>query len=285
MIRSVWWRIGRWLGIVTETSWMAWVNRTSMDGRTEKRTKRVVEIAKELIRDNNAQRILPHRTSADDTTGCFLRECRNFAIDAIIDVGARSPDFGEALRRRGYRGQIVSFGSSSEQHPILATAASSDPLWDISLGCVLGSEAREARAEDEPSHTEILSAQRCCRGREPVPNGPEPVRKLVTLDQVINQSFLDRDTIFALQIHSAADVKGLLAGAKYNIERIRVLRCSMPLPASSGRASEIPDAFSCLDQQGYKCIAVGPDQCDPHSGEVVLLASVFVRRCWPAKAS
>ncbi len=65
-------------------------------------------------------------------------------VDLVLDVGGNVGQFGRALRRRGYRGRIVSFEPVAASLTGLRDAAASDPLWDVH-GYALGatSEHRE----------------------------------------------------------------------------------------------------------------------------------------------
>ncbi len=50
-------------------------------------------------------------------------------IDCVLDVGARVGEFGQWLRRNGYKGGIASLEPVGDNFHQLAKAAVRDPLW------------------------------------------------------------------------------------------------------------------------------------------------------------
>ena len=122
------------------------------------------------------------------TNALFLEECRGFAIDVILDVGADSGQFAQDLRVDGCRGQIVSFEPLSQAHAVLAAVAASDPLWDVTERCAVGASDRSA---------EINIADNSCA---------------VTLDAFIERTFTDPTTLFGLKIDRRMHEMEVLAG-------------------------------------------------------------------------
>lgn len=73
-----------------------------------------------------------NRTSAVETLDLhLLRIFTALAINCVLDVGAHQGDFGQDLRRIGYRGHIVSFEPVARNFEGLSRAASGDPLCRI----------------------------------------------------------------------------------------------------------------------------------------------------------
>ena len=48
---------------------------------------------------------------------------KRHGVDLVIDVGANEGQYGESLRRRGYRGEIRSFEPASETFRVLSASA------------------------------------------------------------------------------------------------------------------------------------------------------------------
>ncbi|PNG23217.1 FkbM family methyltransferase [Streptomyces cahuitamycinicus] len=64
-------------------------------------------------------------------------------VDAVLDVGANSGEYGVMLRQSGYRGRIVSFEPLAGPAKVLRRRAKSDPRW-IVLPYALGDESGAA---------------------------------------------------------------------------------------------------------------------------------------------
>ena len=67
----------------------------------------------------------------------------NRRIDTVFDVGANVGQFGESLRKEGYRGRIVSFEPARSTFEILARKAAADGNWDAHH-CGLGANPATA---------------------------------------------------------------------------------------------------------------------------------------------
>ena len=65
------------------------------------------------------------------------------AISLVIDVGANVGQFGEWLRRNGYKGKILSFEPGRVEYAALAQKADADGNWEA-FHCGLGAESGTA---------------------------------------------------------------------------------------------------------------------------------------------
>lgn len=54
---------------------------------------------------------------------------KRLSIDCVLDVGANEGQYAELLRRRGYRGRIVSFEPVEKTYAVLERKCRSDSLW------------------------------------------------------------------------------------------------------------------------------------------------------------
>jgi len=76
-------------------------------------------------------------------------------VDLVVDVGANAGQFGQALRRAGYRGRIHSFEPIAEVFEQLRRVASADPLWSVTCAAV---GAMPGEAEINVSALSVLSS-------------------------------------------------------------------------------------------------------------------------------
>ena len=72
--------------------------------------------------------LAPTRAQATLSTH-LLRVFETLRIDGVLDVGAHRGEYGQALRRIGFRGSIVSFEPAAAEYTALAGVASRDGAW------------------------------------------------------------------------------------------------------------------------------------------------------------
>ena len=68
-------------------------------------------------------------------------------IDVVLDVGANIGQYAKQVRRRGYRGRIVSFEPVVSNHTSLAKAAARDTDWIVAPRMALGEEDGETEVQ------------------------------------------------------------------------------------------------------------------------------------------
>lgn len=98
------------------------------------------------VRARNALRrigveVIPTRRRAEvNLLGLHLsRLFDGYAVDVVLDVGARVGEYGTWLRQNGYQGWIVSFEPVRASVEQLGATAASDPRWLV-MPYALGSE-------------------------------------------------------------------------------------------------------------------------------------------------
>jgi FkbM family methyltransferase len=211
----------------------------------------------------------------------FLEECREFATDVILDIGANTGQFAQGLRARGYGGHIVSFEPLSDAHTVLVAAAGSDPLWDVAERCAIGardgwSEINIAGNSYSSSLLPMLDLHRAAAPQSEY-QGKEPCQ-IVALDSYIERTFSDPTTLFAAKIDTQGYEAEVIAGLKQSHNRIKVILCEMsvaPLYAHGPRMRELCHLLAGLD---YRCVALTPEFEDPRTGELLQVNGLFVKR-------
>jgi FkbM family methyltransferase len=274
---SRWRKLGLWLGLAKRCPWESgeWPDPLL----TKPLPEEAGPCADAELRAGNSRS--NHSSFIEHTQERFLEECRGFATDVILDVGANVGQFGQALRRGGYHGHIISFEPLSSAHTTLLATAASDPLWDVAERCAVG--ATDGWAEINISGNSYSSSLLPMLNlhREAAPpsayQGTEPCR-VITLDSYIERTFSDPTTVFGLKIDTQGYEGQVLAGLRRNHDRVKVVVCEMsvvPLYADGPSMSEL---CRLLAELNYHCVALGPEFEDPRSGELLQTNGVFVKR-------
>jgi FkbM family methyltransferase len=212
----------------------------------------------------------------------FLEECRGFATDIILDVGANTGQFAQGLRVSGYQGHIISFEPLSGAHAVLVAAAAPDPLWDIVERCAVG--ARDGWAEINIAGNSYSSSllPMLDLHREAAPQsayrGTEPCR-VISLDSYIERTFSDSTTIFGLKMDTQGYEAQVLEGLRRNHDRVKVIVCEMSLAPLYAHGPSMSELCHLLAELGYRCVALGPEFEDPRNSELLQANGVFVKRC------
>lgn len=87
-----------------------------------------------------------HRLSRTASLGHLRDLLRLHRIGCVIDVGANTGQFGQALRRVGFRGRIVSFEPMDQARRVLERVASIDGSWEV-VPAALGRERDECELQ------------------------------------------------------------------------------------------------------------------------------------------
>jgi FkbM family methyltransferase len=211
----------------------------------------------------------------------FLEECRGYAADVILDIGANTGQFAQGLRANGYLGHIISFEPLSDAHATLVATAASDPLWDVAERCAVGAsdtrgDINIAGNSYSSSLLPMLDLHRQA-APESAYQGTEPCR-IITLDSYIEQTFSDPTTTFGLKIDTQGYEKQVLAGLKRNHDRVKVIVCEMSLAPLYADGPGMSELCHLLAELGYRCVALGPEFEDPRTGELLQANGVFVKR-------
>lgn len=200
-------------------------------------------------------------------------------VDLVLDVGANAGDYGESLRRAGYRGAIHSFEPLPAAYTRLSTRAASDPAWATSP-FALGPEDGLATlhiAGDDGHSSSILPAlprHHAAAPRAAVVGEVEvEVRRLDgVFDQVAGSSgraFLKLDT----QGYEGA----VLDGAEGVVSRLHGIQVELslePLYEGAPASSEIVER---LESWGMRLAGIEPGYVDPRTMELLQYDAIYVR--------
>jgi FkbM family methyltransferase len=198
-------------------------------------------------------------------------------VDLVVDVGANCGQYGQFLRRIGYRGRIISIEPLSTAFRELEAAAAEDPSWEVrrmALGDHAGTAVLNVAENSEsssllPMLTAHLAAYPQSRyiGSEEVP--------LQTLAHVIEG--LSPDCRPFVKVDAQGFERSVLAGAGAGIQRIRGVQLEMSLvPLYKGEAL-LPEIVTLMAEMGFVLMAVEPGASDPSTGQLLQLDGIFFR--------
>jgi len=211
----------------------------------------------------------------------FLKECREFATDVILDVGANNGLFGESVRRLGYRGHLVSFEPLSQAHAALTATASVDPLWDVVERCAVGASEGSAKINIAGNSYSSSMLPMLDRHRETAPGseyrGTEQC-PIITLDAFIERTFSDPTTLFGIKIDTQGYEAEVLAGLKRNHDRVKVIFCELSVLPLYAHAPLMGELCHLLAELNYRCVALSPVFWDRRNGELLQVDGIFVKQ-------
>lgn len=165
---------------------------------------------------------LVRRGKSRDVHDQLVAALHRHEVDAVLDVGANSGQYGRRLRRHGWQGPIISFEPQADVHARLLRQARPDRSWIVAPPMALGAEdgvaTLERSAESDMSSLlpqnptlQKLSPSSAIIGRVEV-----PLRRLDGLPQL-------QDGRFARMLLKV-DVQGseldVLEGARGLLDRI-----------------------------------------------------------------
>lgn len=200
-------------------------------------------------------------------------------VDAVIDVGANTGQYGQMLRRHGYRGPILSFEPLPDARRALGGAARGDPLWRLApalaLGDAAGTVVIEQSAESDMSSIlpqspllAALSPSSVVVGRLPVASA-----RLDGLGHLLESDWQ--------RLHLKVDVQGyepaVLAGAAGLLERIATIQLELALrPVYEGEL-DWRDMVARLDAMGFAPALVLPGYFERKIARMLQIDVVFAR--------
>jgi FkbM family methyltransferase len=275
---SRWRKFGHWLGLAKRLPWESgeWPDPLLIEPFPSEEAEPLTNAGAKVRTSYSS-----HGGFVEYAYERFLGECRSFATDVILDVGANIGQFARGLRANGYHGHLISFEPLSEAHSMLAAVADSDPLWDVAERCAVGAkdswgEINIAGNSYSSSLLPMLELHRAA-APESAYHGTETCR-VITLDSYIEQTFSDPTTLFGLKIDTQGYEGEVLAGLRRNHGRVKVIVCEMSLAPLYANGPSMFELCHLLADLGYRCVACGPAFEDPRTGQLLQVDGIFVKR-------
>lgn len=219
------------------------------------------------------------RYPGDSSMSRTITSLSHHGIDCVLDVGANTGQYGQALRDFGYRGRIVSFEPLGSAFDELARRSSDDPLWDCTQ-LALGAEEAVSTLHVS-AYGGVSSSLRPMldRHREAAPYadivGQQDVQ-VRRLDDVWRDHADDGSRIFL-----KVDVQGfedrVLAGATNLLVSVIGVQAELSFVALYEGAPDWRDIVALLESYGLRTTGIDPEWTDPATGHVLQANGTFFR--------
>jgi FkbM family methyltransferase len=177
-------------------------------------------------------------------------------VNCVLDVGAHRGEYGQLLRRLGYRGRIVSFEPVPESFGALEQSCRRDPdwlAWRIALGA--SQDTRGIRVTKSTQFSSFLTANAEAAGRfgdhvDMLRTEPVAVRRL---EEVFAECV---DGIAAPRVFLKLDTQGVdlevLRGAGSRLVDVQGLQCELALKPMYEGAPSYAEAVAVLSGLGFE---------------------------------
>jgi len=200
------------------------------------------------------------------------------SINAILDVGANTGQYGDRLRRLGYRGKIVSFEPLSSAFAELDKRAAGDGNW-FAERCALGDCDGSSSINIAGNSTSSSLLGMLPRHVQAAPwsayVGSEEI-VVHKLDSLFDRHLSPSDRAF-LKIDTQGFTSKVLAGAEHSLGRIKGLEVELStVPLYEGEPL-IHDVLSSLYKQGFALFYLEPEVLDDKLGQQLQLNGLFHR--------
>ncbi|MEV6290590.1 FkbM family methyltransferase [Streptomyces sp. NPDC051896] len=208
-------------------------------------------------------------------------------IDVVLDVGANCGQYGEMLRRFGYRGRIVSFEPVKAPLRILSRRVAADPLWTvfphalgdvrapISINVAGNGAASSSLLPMLPRHVEACPQSRYVERQESEQHRLDALWERVAApgDRVFLK--VDVQGYEETVLRGAGDRMHDCAGLQMEVSCVPLYEGGLLL----GKALDLAERH-----YGLTLVALVPGFTDPRTGQMLQCDAVFLRDGLPSRA-
>jgi FkbM family methyltransferase len=205
-------------------------------------------------------------------------QLRRRAVTVALDVGANDGLYGQALRRGGYRGRIVSFEPQRSAYERLSLVAADDPLWDcrpVAVGESAGEAVLNLAANSSSSSLLAMEEIHARAAPESRYIGAEPVA-VIALDDLLGELLQPGDRCF-LKVDVQGAELAVIRGAARVLEQTVLLEAELSLVPLYRGAPLLGEVIDHLQQGGFALLGLEPVLLDPEDGSVLQLDGLFGR--------
>lgn len=198
-------------------------------------------------------------------------------IDLVLDVGANVGKYGIQLRRKGYKGQIVSFEPLEKEFSSLKEASAHDPLWRVhnfALGELTTTSTINVAGNSESSS--ILDMEQT--HEESAPDSVYIGKQLIEIKAL--DDIFDEFSSFK-RIYLKLDVQGyeerVFKGLTKNLSKICAIQIEMSLVELYKGEKTFFEQSQFLLSNGFRLMSLEPGFFDPKSGQLLQTDGIWFR--------
>jgi FkbM family methyltransferase len=204
----------------------------------------------------------------------FRRDVMDFIadrdIDLVLDVGANTGQFGEALREKGYRRRIVSFEPIPAVFQALATKAMADGDWTVN-NFALGAAAEQAtiNVSEASVFSSILPSRTAAAGF----NDTAAVTRTETIEvRRLDDVFPALSGNVLLKIDTQGYERQVLEGGARSLAKVNGVLMELPIIHLYEGTWRFHEAVAFMDAAGFVPAQIHP--VNYHSADGVSLVEV-----------
>lgn len=217
-------------------------------------------------------RVPPHARLMGELT-------RDLQVEWLIDVGANRGQFGQLMRRAGFRRQLLSFEPVADAYADLAKVVAGDPLWTaeaLAVGATAGTEIIHVAGNSFSSSLLPMGERHIELSAESAYTRDEKV-EVTTIEAVIDRYGIDpRRTMLK------ADVQGLesavLDGAGPHLSDLAMIEIELSLLELYEGQELLPELVTRLTEGGFVLWTFFPAYIDKVNKRMWWADGLFVRR-------
>jgi FkbM family methyltransferase len=203
-------------------------------------------------------------------------------INLVVDVGANSGQFGQWIRKVGYKGRLISFEPLPAAHARLREAASSDNLWTVAPRMALGRESGTININVAANSVSSSILPMLAAHVDAAPQSAYTAVETTPLNRLDDVCTLLGSDHLLLKIDVQGYEKAVLDGAPKLLTKCEAIMLEMSLkPLYQGQSLAI-DLWGYLRRKGFEACYFHPGFCDPRSKQMLQMDGIFIRdNCIP----
>lgn len=210
--------------------------------------------------------------------GRRLSLMKSLGVDLVLDVGANRGQYALELRKRGYRGRIVSFEPLSGPYQQLCRLTAADAAWDAMQFAVGDSDAAF------PMNIAGNSVSSSLLPMLPLHGKAAPESTYVDTEEV-NVRRLDglAESVIgdARSVFLKVDVQGyedrVISGASETLARVIGLQIELSLFRLYEDSLTFVEMITLLDHRGFTLVGLEPGFTDSSNGILLQVDGLFAR--------
>ncbi len=211
----------------------------------------------------------------------MVKLLQTFGIDKVLDVGANTGQFAEALIDFGYKGKIVSFEPSTVAYKEIEKRARKYPNWTLAEKMAIGDtdgtvEINISKDTNFNSIKDLKSDYLEYNDQSQVVD-QETVR-ISKIDSLEGEYFDSSESIM-LKIDTQGFEQEVLDGAQNSLKYINGIKIEMPIqPVYENVSLDVLQIINYMDQLGFRCVSLSEIGVNLNTGVVQEADGIFIRK-------